>query len=306
MPNPSYDKYMKPLLELAADGRQHTARESYDAMASSFNLSAEDKLQLIPSGRQRMYQNRIGWARTYLTKAGLLESPARAVFRITDRGRKILQENPPEITASYLRKFPEFVDFKYAAGQEEDDSQQAQTDTPEESIDQSFRSLDTALADELLALVKSSDPRFFEELVIDLLVAMGYGGSRQDAAQAVGQSGDDGIDGIINEDRLGLDVIYVQAKRWQGPVGRPLVQAFAGSLEGHRARKGVMITTSHFTNDACEYVDRIEKKIVLIDGERLSNLMIEHDIGVSDVATYRIKRIDLDYFPEDLRAGEPA
>ena len=294
------------MLELAADGRDHTAAESYKAMARQFKLSDADREQLVPSGRQPTYQNRVAWARSYLTKAGLLESPARGVFRLTDRGREVLKENPAEIDSAFLRRFPEFVAFKSRTGQPEEASERTSEETPEETLEQSFLSLKSELADELLQLVKSSDPRFFEELVIDLLVAMGYGGSRQDAGQAVGRSGDDGIDGIINEDRLGLDVIYVQAKRWQGPVGRPLVQAFAGSLEGHRARKGVMITTSQFTNDARDYVDRIEKKIVLIDGDRLSNLMIEHDIGVSDVATYRIKRIDLDYFPEDLRAGEPA
>ena len=306
MANPKYEQYMKPLLELAADGQDHTARESYEAMSEGFQLTDEDRQQMVPSGRQPTYQNRVAWARSYLTKAGLLESPARGVFRLTDRGREILNENPPEIDSSFLRRFPEFAAFKSRTGQPEEVPERTSEETPEETFEQSFLSLKSELADELLQLVKSSDPRFFEELIIDLLVAMGYGGSRQDAGQAVGRSGDDGIDGIIDEDKLGLDVIYVQAKRWQGPVGRPLVQAFAGSLEGQRARKGVMITTSHFTNDAREYVGRIEKKIVLIDGERLSDLMIDHNIGVSDIATYRIKRIDLDYFPEAPRAGEPA
>ncbi|MCH7483565.1 MAG: restriction endonuclease [Chloroflexi bacterium] len=306
MANPKYEQYMKPLLELAADGQDHTARESYEAMAERFHLTDEDRQQVVPSGRQPTYQNRVAWARSYLTKAGLLESPARGVFRLTERGRDTLNENPPEIDSAFLRRFPEFIAFTSTTGQPEEASEQTSEETPEESLAQSLRSLKATLADELLQLVKSSNPRFFEELVIDLLVAMGYGGSRQDAGQAVGRSGDDGIDGIINEDKLGLDVVYVQAKRWQGSVGRPQVQAFAGSLDGHRARKGVMITTSHFTPDAREYVDRIEKRIVLVDGERLSELMIEHDIGVSDVDTYRIKRIDLDYFPEDLRAGEPA
>jgi restriction system protein len=291
---------MKPLLELASDGRDHTASESHEAMAERFQLTEEDRQQMLPSGRQPTYQNRIAWARSYLTKAGLLERPARGVFRLTERGRDILNENPSAIDSAFLRRFPEFVEFTSTI-QPEGISERTSEETPEESLDQSFRRLKAALADELLQLVKSSDPQFFEELVIDLLVAMGYGGSHKDAGQAVGRSGDGGIDGIIKEDKLGLDVVYVQAKRWQTSVGRPQVQTFAGSLDGRRARKGVMITTSQFTPEAREYVEMIEKKIVLIDGEQLSDLMIEHDIGVSDVATYRIKRIDLDYFPEPLK-----
>lgn len=295
---PDFQTVMRPLLQLASDRQTHVLIDAFATLADHFQLSAEEREELLPSGKQRRFENRVRWARTYLGKAGLLEAPRRGEFKITDRGLQLLQEVPDAISVGHLERYPEYIEFKNTTRADTGTALSDRSETPEESLETSFQTLRDALADELLQRVKSASPQFFEELVVDLLVAMGYGGSRRDAGRAVGRSGDDGIDGIINEDKLGLDVVYIQAKRWQGPVGRPVVQAFAGSLEGHRARKGVLITTSHFTPDATECVERIEKKIVLLDGERLAQLMIDHDIGVADVATYKIKRIDLDYFPE--------
>jgi len=245
----------------------------------------------------------MGWASTYLRKAGLLETTRHGRFRITQRGREVLKDPPRDLDVAYLRRFPELIEF-LNKGDADTEPQSVSTDsesfevTPEETLEESYRILRKRLADELLDTIKAASPVFFEKLVVDLLVAMGYGGSRSDAGRAIGGSGDGGVDGIIKEDRLGLDVIYLQAKRWESSVSRPTVQAFAGSLEGHRARKGVMITTSQFTKEAREYVGKIEKKIVLIDGELLTQLMIDHSVGVADVSSYVVKRLDQDYFDE--------
>ena len=292
---------MLPLLKVAGDGQEHALSEVIESLAAQFNLTPDERNQLLPSGRQPIFENRVGWARTYLKKAGLLETTARGKFRITPRGLQILENNMTRIDVKFLAQFPEFVEFRLRSPKS--DAQQTveeeEPDTPEETLEQGYQNLRRALAQELLERVKSSPPRFFEKLVVDLLVAMGYGGSRKDAGQAVGQTGDGGIDGIINEDKLGLDVVCVQAKRWEAAVGRPIVQAFAGSLEGHRARKGVLITTSHFTQEAKDYVNRIERKIVLIDGQQLAELMMDYGIGVTRAAQYDVKKIDLDYFGEE-------
>lgn len=301
---PDYQAIMRPLLELASDGQGHVLVDVIRTLSDKFELTEDEREELLPSGKQRRFENRVRWARTYLGKAGLLDAPSRGVLRITARGIELLGETTGPINVTHLERYPEFIEFKTTTRSPAGSVAADRTETPEESLESNYLSLREALAEELLQRVKLASPQFFEELVVDLLVAMGYGGSRRDAGKAVGRSGDEGIDGIINEDKLGLDVVYIQAKRWQGPVGRPLVQAFAGSLEGHRARKGVLLTTSYFTPDAKEYVERIEKKIVLVDGERLAQLMIDHDIGVADIATYRIKRIDLDYFPESVLTEE--
>lgn len=298
---PGFQRMMLPLLQLASDGSEHTASESFDVLASKLGLSEEDRREMLPSGGQQTFENRVGWARTYLTKAGLLESTGRARFKITGRGQEVLATHPTEIGTKFLRRFPEFCDFqnRQAVEPELDEQEEEGNQTPEEALDTIYQRLRRTLAQDLLARIKTSTPRFFEQLVVDLLVAMGYGGSRKDAGQAVGQSGDGGIDGIIKEDKLGLDVVYVQAKRWDNVVGRPIVQAFAGSLEGQRARKGVLITTSQFSQEARDYVSRIEKKIVLIDGEQLAQYLIEHGVGVTESASYTVKRLDLDYFGGD-------
>lgn len=292
---------MLPVLQMVGDGQEYVTSSLVPRLADQFHLSAEERALLNPISRQPTFYNRTAWAVTYLAKAGALNRTGRGRIRITPRGRQIVTENPTTIDIKYLRQFDEFHGFREPPSVSPPVDAPSGVEAPDELLETNYQVLRDALADDLLQRVKAANPQFFEEMVINLLVAMGYGGSRSEAGKAVGRSGDDGIDGIINEDKLGLDVVYIQAKRWQGPVGRPVVQAFAGSLEGHRARKGVLITTSHFTPDAREYVGRIEKRIVLMDGERLAQLMIDHDIGVADVATYRVKRVDLDYFPEDSR-----
>jgi len=298
---PDFQTIMLPLLKVSGDEKEHTITSASDFLAANiFHLSEEEKKELLPSGIQSRFKNRVGWARTYLAKAGLLKVTGRGKFCITDAGKKILVENPGAINIDYLSRFPSFQEFKNFSKPEKDEKAPVQShlQTPEESLEYNYNSLRHQLVDDLLEHVKKCEPSFFEQLVVDLLVAMGYGGSLKDAGEAVGQSGDGGIDGIIKEDKLGLDVVFIQAKRWEAVVGRPVVQAFAGSLEGHRAKKGVLITTSQFSKDAKEYVTKIEKKIVLIDGEQLAQLMIDHNIGVTEVSTYTVKKLDLDYFEE--------
>ncbi len=296
---------MLPLLQFTQDGEEHSLGQAVEALVVKFGLTEEEQSETLPSGAQTIH-NRIAWARHHLVKAGLLNAPRRGRFKITERGREFLKASPPEISVGYL-----YLNSGAGRVREEERSDQASLladlktsadtsrQTPQELLENSYQLLQRQLAQELLERIGKCSPAFFERLVVDLLVAMGYGGSRKDAGQAIGKSGDEGIDGIIKEDRLGLDAVYVQAKRWKGTVGRPDVQAFAGSLEGHRARKGVFITTSQFSADARDYVGRIEKKIILIDGQQLADLSIEYRVGVAEVTSYSVKRLDLDYFEED-------
>jgi len=302
---PDYQSCMLPLLQTAADGNEHNVRETTETLAELWHLTPKERQELIPSGRQAVLDNRLGWAKVYLAKAGLLELTGRAKFRITPRGRDVLKQNVTRIDASFLRQFPEFVAFQGLSKRLRPTPTQNTKEigegleTPEELLEDSYQNLRKKLAVELVEHIKKCPPAFFEKLVVELLVAMGYGGSRKDAGQALGRTGDGGIDGIIKEDKLGLDVVYLQAKRWDSPVGRPVVQAFTGSLEGQRAQKGVLIATSQFTQEAKEYVERIGKKVVLIDGDRLADLMIDHGIGVTEVTKYEVKKLDLDYFGEE-------
>jgi restriction system protein len=297
MPVPDFQSFFIPVLRSVEDSRDHPLAEIRETIAKYMKVSPEDLSQKLPSGIQTVFANRIAWSAIYLMKAGALERPRRGVFRITERGKELLALKTAKITIRELSQFPEFVAFHKGSSEEQPKPDKPQT--PEEQLTSAYTVLRESLANDILDSVKKASPNFFEELVVDLLVAMGYGGSIEDAGKAVGRVGDGGIDGIIKEDRLGLDVVYVQAKRWSNPVGRPVAQAFAGSLEGVRARKGVLITTSSFSQDALEYVQRIEKRIVLIDGRQLADLMIDHDIGVNVVQTYRIKRLDSDYFEEE-------
>ncbi len=297
---PEYQTFMLPLLQLASDNEEHSLSEAYDVMAQQFGISEQERNELLPSGRQSRFDNRVGWARTYLKKARLIDSTTRGKFRITQRGLDVLKTKPIRIDRELLAQFPEFREFQSKQdNQHAEDNGAIATETPEETLESGYQNLRHALAQELLERVKSNTPKFFENLVVDLLVAMGYGGSRKDAGQAVGQSHDGGIDGIIKEDKLGLDAVYIQAKRWEGTVGRQVIQAFAGSLAGQKARKGVMITTGQFSQEAKSYVDRLDMRIVLIDGEQLAQLMIDHGIGVAEVASYVVKKADLDYFGEE-------
>jgi len=300
---PDFQTLMLPLLELAADGQEHLVRDSIDRLADQFGLSEAERRELLPSGQQPTFDNRVAWARTYLKKAGLLEAPRRGYFRLTQRGREVLASKPDQINIGFLSRYPEFVKFRttrHPRTRVEDASSVSTGDaTPEEAVEVAYQEIRTGLSAELLQVVKSCSPAFFERLVVDLLVKMGYGGTRKDAGQAIGASGDGGIDGIIKEDRLGLDIVYIQAKRWENPVGRPDLQKFAGALQGQRARKGVFITTSSFTRDALDFAQSIDSKIVLIDGDTLADLMIDYGVGVTPFAKYELKRIDGDYFVED-------
>jgi restriction system protein len=303
MPIPDYQSIMLPLLKYAGDEEEHSLRETIEALGSAFSLTEDERRELLPSGQQSIFDNRVGWARTYLKKAVLLDSTRRGYFRITARGLEVLASNPPGINRNYLMDFEEFVEFQNYRREgdtdQNDPSPVSDEQTPEELIEIAFQKIRDDLANDLLDKIKSCSPTFFERLVIDLLVKMGYGGTRRDAGQAVGRSGDGGIDGIINEDRLGLDIIYIQAKRWEGTVGRPEIQKFAGALQGQRARKGIFITTSSFSREAQDYTSSIDSKIILIDGASLTQLMVDFNIGVSLANSYEIKRIDLDYFTEE-------
>lgn len=298
---PDYQSVMLPLLKLAGDELDHSIREVIETLAEQFALTDEDRNQLLPSGRQRTFDNRVGWARTYMHKAGLLESPRRGAFHITPRGLQVIGNPPSQVNVKYLEQFPEFLEFRNTSREPTQSPEAPETtsdQTPEESLEAAYQKVHDDLASEILQMVKDNPPQFFERVVVDLLVRMGYGGTLQDAGRAIGRSGDEGIDGVINEDRLGLDTVYIQAKRWQGPVGRPEVQRFAGALQGQRSHKGIMLTTSSFTKDAQDYVSRIESKIILIDGPTLSQLMVDYNVGVSPIASYEIKKVDSDYFTD--------
>ena len=302
---------MLPFLRIAGDGKEHRFRDAVESLAQEFSLTDEERNVMLPSGTAPLFDNRVGWARTYLKQAALIESRKRGFFHITPRGKELLAKNLPRIDNSTLEQYQEYLDFKLRRGEPKDTSKpeaqcnqaplistnETPTDsTPEELFSQAYQRLRSNLEGELLEQVKGSTPAFFERLVIDLLVAMGYGGSRRDAGRAIGKSGDGGIDGIIKEDKLGLDVIYIQAKRWEGTVGRPEIQKFAGALQGQRANKGVFITTSNFSREAEEYASLITSKIILINGEQLATLMVDHNVGVSPISAFEIKRIDSDYF----------
>jgi restriction system protein len=293
---------MSPLLAHLSDGKDHRVADLYEPLADSLHLSQEDRNEMLPSGAQLVYINRIGWARTYLKKAGLIEQASRGVVRITARGKEVLNSRLEPIDTAFLGQYPEFVSFRESGrnGTHEatGNAQSSVEESPEDTLNRIHTQLRNELANELLERIKAAPPSFFERLIVDLMIKMGYGGSREDAGRTVGRSGDGGIDGVINEDRLGLDVIYLQAKRWENTVGRPVVQGFVGSLAGKRAKKGVMITTSNFSKDAHDYVQQIGDKVVLIDGETLGSLMIQYGLAVTPVASYDIKRVDSDYFDE--------
>lgn len=299
---PDYQKMLLPILKYVGDKKECSFIELTQYLSQFFKLTPEEINRLIPSGvKQTVLQNRGAWAKTYLVKAGLLEYPCRGYLRITNRGQELLAENPQEINRKMLMRFPEFVNFqsRKKEGNNEQDANTAvnhELSTPEESLEAAFQSLTNALSKDLVDKIKASEPEFFERLVVQLLVKMGYGGSINDAGQAVGRSGDGGIDGIIKEDKLGLDVIYIQAKKWDGSVGRPEIQKFVGALHGKHARKGVFITTGSFSREARDYVSGIDSKVILIDGEEMADLMIEHNLGVSTIGAYEIKKIDSDFF----------
>ena len=311
MPVPDFQYLMRPVLELLADDTDHTVRSIRAELADRYSLSREDTEQMLPGGTGKLFTNRVGWATTYLYQTKLIGRPRRAVYRITDRGRAVLAENPARIDLKTLAQFEELEEFRgkgkrHRHGGDEPPPPPPPEDehTPEERIDAAYRESRSALAVELLDRVFEQTPEFFEQLVLDVLHAMEYGGSRDDAAERLGQSGDEGVDGVIREDRLGLDLIYVQAKHWRNPVGRPEIQKFFGALMGKKATKGVFITTSTFSREAVEYADSVTPRIILIDGKELAELMIDHGVGVSVLRSYNLRRVDLDYFVDNDGAAE--
>jgi restriction system protein len=312
---PDFEGVMRPLLAHLSDGQERGTRETLDALASEFKLNDDERRQPLPSGKQPLFTNRVAWAKFYLKKAGLIESPRRGVYRIMDRGKTLLASHAGPIDVRTLQQFSEFRDFllgsprtdrsdlahdqTLALGVPPERPKTVPERTPEEYLEIGYGRVLSQLATEVLERVKAAPPEFFEHLVVDLLLALGYGGSRRDAGETIGKSGDGGVDGVIKEDPLGLDTIYVQAKRWDAPVGRPEVQKFAGALQGQRSRKGVLITTSGFTAEAKAFASNIDARIILLDGSRLTQLMIEHNIGVTPAITYVVKRVDSDYFSDE-------
>ena len=308
MPVPEFQSFMLPLLRNAADGKEHTSAEARDALAKEFGLSEEERNQLLPSGQQPRFSNRCNWAINYLQQADLLRATKRGVHQITERGTEVMKAPPSRIDIRFLEQFPEFLEFRSRKTEEGTETEKSsygsvsthtESETPEEAMEGAYSRLRASLASELLGRVKSGSSQFFETLVVGLLIEMGYGGSRRDAGQAIGKSGDEGIDGVISEDRLGLDVVYIQAKKWDGTVGRPDIQKFVGALHGRRAKKGVFITTGSFSAEAFGYVEKIEPKVVLIDGRRLASLMIDFNVGVTTTGTYHTKRVDSDFFEDE-------
>jgi restriction system protein len=300
---PDFQSLMLPLLRIAADGKEHALAEARARLASEFKLTQAEQDERLPSGRQSRFANRVAWAKVYLEQGGLLVSPRRGQFLISDRGRDVLKAPPTRIDIKFLGQYPEFVEFRAPKGEAEKPStpplvEAPDADTPEEALEAAHAKIKASLASEVLARVKAGSPEFFEKLVVELLLKMGYGGSRTDAGQAVGRVGDEGIDGVISEDRLGLDIVYLQAKRWDGSVGRPEIQKFVGALHGKRAKKGVFITTGSFSSDAAAYVEHIDPKVVLIDGRLVAEFMIDFEVGVTTARTFHVKRIDSDYFEE--------
>jgi restriction system protein len=297
---PDFQSIMRPLLEHLADGVAKPNSETITALSQHFQLTDEELAELLPSGQQSVFTNRIAWAKAHLKNALLLESPSRSLYKITPRGLEALAQDSQKINLRYLRQFKEYTygSTNNNSVKPNEEPKASETLTPSEQIELGYQRIREELEDELLSKIKEATPQFFERLVVELLVAMGYGGSRKDAGQTIGRSGDGGIDGVIKEDRLGLDVIYIQAKRWEGVVGRPEIQKFAGALQGQRAKKGVFITTSGFSKEAHDYVSLIDNRIVLIGGKELTGMMVDFGVGVSKVASYDVKRLDSDYFEE--------
>lgn len=307
MPIPDYQALMRPVLATLDTRGDMSLRQLVDLLSDQYQLTDDERRRMTPSKRSPLMYNRVAWATTYLRKAGLIESPTRGMNNITSRGKQALIQTDTPIDRKYLMQFEQFQDFQSvnrsddAGPQNELNSVQVQPEAldPTERLEEAHQELQATLADDLLALVKRQTPEFFEKLVVELMLAMGYGGWSDKAGQATQYTNDGGVDGVINEDPLGLDTIYLQAKRYtDNSVGRPDIQAFVGALEMKRARKGVFITTSRFSRDAIEYVNMIEKRVVLIDGVQLAELMIRHNLGVTVKETYQVKSLDSDYFAE--------
>lgn len=307
MPIPDFQSLLLPVLSAISDGSEHRMKDIIEILAQTFKLTEDERKQLLPSERAFLFDNRVHWARFYLKKAGLVDTFKRGTITITKRGSEVIGKSPKAINLNFLRQFPEFNEGVTAKENKSrssiDEMPQASNEigTPEETLENAYLKIREALCQEILSKVISLSPNYFEKLVVELLVKMGYGGSIKDAGRVIGKSGDEGIDGTIKEDKLGLDIIYIQAKRWKpgNAVGRPDLQQFVGALAGQGAKKGIFITTSTFSKEAKNYVPRNETKIVLIDGDMLANYMIDYNIGVTLQQTFEIKKIDSDYFEEE-------
>ena len=306
MPIPDFQSIMLPLLRSMSDGAEHTNKEVLETLSQGFGLAPEESKARLASGADYVFRNRVAWARAHMKGAALLENPRRGVAKITAAGRRLLETAPTAIEIKTLRQYPayrEWIKPKSAPKPESAPSDRADDDieatkTPYERIEESFEILTDALSELILEQLRSASPTFFEKVVIEVLVKMGYGGSRRDASERLGGTGDEGIDGTIKEDRLGLDIIYVQAKKWEATIPRPEIQRFVGALHGKHARKGVFITTSTFSQGARDYAETIDSKVILIDGRTLAQFMIDYNVGVSTEAVYEVKRLDSDYFED--------
>lgn len=301
---PDFQSLMLPLLQHINNSEEHSKKSVVDVLAEVMKLTAEEKNEMLPSRNQPVFYNRVTWAFAHLKAAKLIENTRRGFIKITPLGIEILAKKPIKVDLKFLKQLPTYIEARENWKNNSTETENSKTDevdvqTPEELLEYGYQKVRNALEQELLSKLKTVNPYFFERIVVELLVKMGYGGSIQDAGKAIGKSGDEGIDGIIKEDKLGLDVIYIQAKRWESVVGRPEVQKFVGALAGQRAKKGVFITTSHFTKEATEYAMQMDAKVVLIDGEKLAHYMIDYNLGVSTQNIYEIKKIDTDYFEED-------
>ena len=303
---PDFQAIMLPLLKLMSDGETRSTNDVVNLLSKEFILSEDELNEFVPSGQQKVFVNRVSWTKSYLKMAKLIEPTKKSYFKITEKGKEILQQFPNELNLKILKQLPDFQNHQGYRNETQKLTNSVTPyrednllETPEEQIESGYQKILDSLEQEVLLKLKAVDPYFFERIVVELLVKMGYGGSIQDAGKAIGKSGDEGIDGIIKEDKLGLDVIYIQAKRWDSVIGRPEIQKFVGALAGQRAKKGVFITTAHFTKEASDYALQMDTKIVLIDGEKLAQYMIDYNLGVSVQNTYEIKKIDSDYFEED-------
>ena len=294
-----------PLLKFLSDGQVHTLNDCVEAMSQHFALTEDEKNEMLPTGRAERFKNRVQWARAVLKSADLLAAPQRGRMQLTDSGRAVLSQSPTVLDRKFLLQFEGYRKLIGVDGKEnaETDPQELPEQTPEttspyETMSAAYQAIQKNLVEEILDTVKGCSPDFFEKLVVELLVKMGYGGSLEEAGQVVGRSGDGGIDGVISEDRLGLDVLYVQAKRWESSVSSPTIQQFVGALQGKKAQRGVVITTSDFSNPAREYAESVLTKVILIDGEQLARYMIEYAIGVETETVYELKRVNSSYFDD--------
>jgi restriction system protein len=294
---PDFQALMRPLLDLHADGLEHVNRDLINTLAQQLGLTDEQRREMLPSGRAKLFDNRVGWAKTYIANAGLIESPRRAVSTITERGRQVLSTYQGPINLRFLSDLPD-KPIKSAPADALPETPESLEISPLETVENAHQQIRRDIERGLLGKIAANPPEFLERVVVDLIVKMGYGGNLKDAGQAIGRSGDEGIDGIIKEDPLGLDTIYLQAKRYEGTIGRPDIQKFAGALQGQRAKKGIFITTSGYSKEARDFVSKIDTKIILIDGPMLAQLMYDHGVGVAVHTIYEIKRVDTDYFDE--------